>query len=163
MGTEMSDRWVVTCDGSSLGNPGYGGWAWFVSHAEWGSGNAGGVTNNQMELTAIREALQNVPDGVTEILIRSDSRYSIDALTKWVHGWRRRGWTTADGKSVANRELIEEILLLSGKLRVRYEWVRGHAGDEWNEAADAHARGAAERAKRGDVARWGSSPRGRQG
>lgn len=127
-----------------------------VSAHCWGCGNAARATNNQMELTAIREALLNAPETATEILIRSDSRYSIDALTKWVHGWRRRGWKTADGKDVANRELIEEILVLSATRRVRYEWVRGHDGDEWNEAADAHARGAATKAQRGELARWGS-------
>lgn len=149
----------MTCDGSSLGNPGFGGWAWVVSSSEWACGGAAGVTNNQMELSAILEALRSRPETVKEVVVRSDSRYSIDALTKWVHGWRKRGWTTADGKSVANRELIEAILAEAALLRVRYEWVRGHSGDEWNEAADAHARRAALRAKEGEVARWGSGRR----
>jgi ribonuclease HI len=151
-------RWIVTTDGSALGNPGYAGWAWVVSEHEWGSGNAQKATNNQMELRAVLEALKQAPED-TEVLVRSDSRYAIDCLTKWVHGWRKRGWKTADGKDVANRELIEEILLHMGRNRVRFEWVRGHDGDEWNEQADAKARSAATRASRGEIGQWGSARR----
>ncbi len=150
---------VVTTDGSALGNPGPAGWAWVCSNGEWASGNQAIGTNNQMELRAILEALRHLDVGADAVLIRSDSRYAIDCLTKWVHGWRKRDWKTAGGAEVANRELIEEILLETATRRVRYEWVRGHNGDALNEQADAHARAAAGRASRRDLGRWGSGKR----
>jgi ribonuclease HI len=154
----MTSR-VVTTDGSALGNPGPAGWAWVCASGEWGSGNQATGTNNQMELRAILEALRHVGQDAESVLIRSDSRYAIDCLTKWVHGWRKRDWKTAGGGAVANRELIEEILLEMATRRIRFEWVRGHDGDPHNEQADAHARSAASRASRRDLGRWGSGKR----
>jgi ribonuclease HI len=75
------------------------------------------------------------------VVVRTDSRYLIDALTKWVWGWRKRGWVTASGSPVANRELIEALVAAQDQLdAVRFEWVKGHNGDEGNERADDLAR-----------------------
>ncbi|MDP9806386.1 ribonuclease HI [Trueperella bonasi] len=129
---------VIATDGSCSGNPGPGGWAWVEQLT--GTTNAGGsasTTNNIMELTAMISALEYAgPEG--DLLLRSDSSYVIKSLTEWAPGWRRRGWKKADGKPVANRDLIERMLNLyeARTGRTELEWVRGHSGDEANEMAD---------------------------
>jgi ribonuclease HI len=134
---------TVATDGSALGNPGPGGWAWVRTDGSSEGYGYGGdrTTNNAMELTAIAAALRAHPTG--PITIISDSRYAIDCVTKWVHGWRRRGWRTAAGSPVANRELVETIVGLAASRDVTYQWVRGHAGHPANERADTLARNAA--------------------
>lgn len=140
-GTPAS-RIVVATDGSCLGNPGPGGWAWYVDSHRWQAGASVSTTNNQMELQAVLEALRSLPRDAT-LHIESDSKYAIDALTSWIHNWRRRGWKTSAGKPVANRDLIVSIdRELTGR-NVTFKWVRGHAGHERNEAADLRARAAA--------------------
>ena len=104
------------------------------------SGGEARTTNNIMELTALIKALEYVgPE--PSLLIRCDSKYVIDAMTKWAPGWRRKGWKKADGQPVKNRELVERLLNLyegrSGTTEV--EWVKGHAGDEANELCDSLA------------------------
>lgn len=133
--------YIVATDGSCSGNPGPGGWAWVeqkTGHAE--SGGAAKTTNNIMELTAMVRALEYVgPNG--SLLIRADSSYVINAMTKWARGWRAKGWRKADGKPVLNRELIERLLeLYEGRRgRTEVEWVKGHSGDEANELVDSLA------------------------
>jgi len=149
-------RFVAFCDGSSLVNPGgpggtgfvvldrsrpairFGGTRWVVDGAA--------VTNNRMELRAVLEALEGLPAG-EQVEVISDSRYVVDALGKWIHGWRRKGWRTAAGEPVLNRDLIEAIDARASALQVRYAWVRGHDGHAVNEVVDqlaqAAARGAA--------------------
>jgi ribonuclease HI len=100
------------------------------------------VTNNRMELRAMLDAFHGLPDGET-VEARSDSRYVIDALSKWIHGWRRKGWRTAAGGPVLNRDIIEELSAREASLRVRYTWVRGHVGHPVNEICDALASSAA--------------------
>jgi ribonuclease HI len=95
-----------------------------------------------MELTAVLELLAN-SDPERPVRILADSKYVIDSLTKWIHGWRRKGWRTAKGGLVANRELIEAIALAMEGRKVVFEWVRGHEGHALNEAADRKARGVA--------------------
>lgn len=132
---------VIATDGSCSGNPGPGGWAYVEQlTGQWASGGAHATTNNIMELTALVAALEFAgPD--RDLLLRIDSQYVINSVTKWAKGWRKRGWKKADGKPVANRELIERALELyegrSGKTEV--EWVRGHAGDAGNELVDSLA------------------------
>jgi ribonuclease HI len=131
---------TIYTDGSCLGNPGPGGWAW-ACELGWGSNGAPKTTNNAMELLAIKEALQAARRaGFEHVHLWTDSKYAIDSMTKWVHGWRKRGWTNAQGNPVANREVIEEILEVQGLIRVSYNWVRGHAGHHWNERVDDLAR-----------------------
>ena len=131
---------VIYTDGSCLGNPGPGGWAW-ACELGWGSNGAMRTTNNAMELLAILEALGAAHAvGARHVSIWTDSRYAIDALTKWVHGWRKRGWKNAQGNPVANREVIEEIVELHAHVRAEYNWVPGHKGHHWNERVDDLAR-----------------------
>lgn len=129
---------VIATDGACIGNPGPGGWAW-VNEAS-GENDSGGIaqtTNNIMELTAVLEAINALSPEIN-VLIRSDSQYVINVLTKWVYNWERNGWRGANKKPVANRELVQEILqTIRGRQgKVRWEWVRGHAGDAGNEKAD---------------------------
>lgn len=129
---------VIATDGACSGNPGPGGWAWVDElTGERGSGGAASTTNNIMELTAMLKAIEYADDGA-DLLIRSDSQYVINVVTKWAKGWRRKGWKKADGKPVKNRELIEQLLTAyeSRTAPTRIDWVRGHDGDAGNEEAD---------------------------
>jgi ribonuclease HI len=146
-------RFAAFADGSSLKNPGGPGGTGFIvfdrscSALRYGSqryetDGALAVTNNRMELRAVLQALDGLPDDAS-VEVTSDSRYVVDALSKWIHGWRRRGWKTAEGGNVLNRDLIEAIDARSRPLRVRYTWVRGHAGHPLNELVDALAQSAA--------------------
>ncbi|AWE41450.1 MULTISPECIES: ribonuclease H [unclassified Actinobaculum] len=129
---------IIATDGACSGNPGPGGWAWVeqVSGA-WESGGASSTTNNSMELTALIKALEFVGPEVS-LLIRCDSQYVINVVTKWAPTWRRRGWKKADGEPVKNRELVETLLGLyeARRGRTEVEWVKGHAGDAANELCD---------------------------
>ncbi|MDO4888542.1 MAG: ribonuclease H [Actinomycetaceae bacterium] len=129
---------IVATDGACSGNPGPGGWAWVeqISGAR-DSGGAARTTNNIMELTAVIEAFEYVgPRG--DVLLRADSQYVINVMTKWAPAWRRKGWRKADGKPVANRQLVERLLGLyeARTGRTEVEWVRGHSGDAANSLAD---------------------------
>lgn len=149
-----SSRLVVAVDGSSLGNPGPGGWSWFVDATRWAAGAAARTTNNAMELTAVAEALAAVPSARAVELV-CDSRYVIDCCTKWCWGWRRRGWVTAAGAPVKNRDLVELIVSLMGGREVAFTWVKGHAGHPLNESADRWARRAAEAGRAGRLVNVG--------
>lgn len=146
-------RFVAFADGSSLKNPGGPGGTGFIvfdrvcSALRFGSerftiDGAYEVTNNRMELRAVLSALEGLPEGAT-VEVVSDSKYVVDALSKWIHGWRKRGWKTAEGTPVLNRDLIEALDARARTLKVRYTWVRGHAGHPLNELVDALAQSAA--------------------
>lgn len=151
----MSDtpRFLAFVDGSSLSNPGGPGGTGFVvldrarpalrfGGTRFTVDGPHAVTNNRMELRAVIEALDGLPDGET-VEVVSDSRYVIDALSKWIHGWRRKGWRTAAGEPVLNRDLIEAVDACARDLAVRWRWVRGHDGHAANEIVDALAQCAA--------------------
>ncbi|UNX56283.1 ribonuclease HI [Georgenia sp. TF02-10] len=146
---------VIATDGSALGNPGPTGWAWVdQTTGESESGGLAHGTNNVGELLALLRALQHAgPDG--DLLVRADSQYVINTVTKWARGWQRRGWRKADGKVPENLQLIQDILaLLDARTgRTDFEWVRGHAGDVHNERADALAVAAAKAAAVADAVR----------
>ena len=142
-------RFLAFCDGSSLQNPGGPGGTGFVvvdrarramryGGTRWVEDGAHAVTNNRMELRAVLEALHGLPDGEAVDVV-SDSRYVVDALSRWIHGWRRKGWRTASGEPVLNRDLIEALDVRARELAVRYSWVRGHDGHAVNEVVDALA------------------------
>jgi len=152
--TTAASAIVVATDGSCLANPGPGGWCWYADEARWAAGGETHTTNNQMELLAVLEALRSLPS-TRPLLIRADSRYTIDACTKWIHGWKRRGWKTAQGAPVKNREIIEAIHGALDGRAVTFEWVKGHAGHSLNEAADGRCRAAAEAMKWGHAVRRG--------
>jgi ribonuclease HI len=146
-------RFLVFSDGSALVNPGGPGGTGFVvldrsrpafrfGGTRWLEDGAYPVTNNRMELRAVLEALQLIPDGEA-VEVVSDSRYVVDALSRWIHGWRKKGWRTASGDPVLNRDLIEALDARGQALRVRYAWVRGHDGHPVNEVVDRLAQAAA--------------------
>ncbi|WP_341976380.1 ribonuclease H [Microbacterium sp. LWO13-1.2] len=134
---------TAAADGSALGNPGPNGWAWYIDDANWAAGGSPHGTNNQGELQAVLELLRATAGSDEKLVIECDSRYVIDSVTKWMPGWKRRGWRKADGGPVLNRELIEGIDEAMRGRDIRFEWVKGHAGHPLNEAADERANAAA--------------------
>ena len=144
---------VVSTDGSALSNPnGPMGWAW--ANQEGGDADAGGASNgtNQIgELCAVLQALRAHP-GERPLVIETDSQYAINCSTTWVPGWKKKGWKNSQGKPVKNRPLIEaidrEIQARQGS--VRFVWVKGHAGNTFNEKVDTLARGYATAAGKGN-------------
>ncbi len=136
---------IMATDGACKGNPGPGGWGVLIRMGEREktlSGGAPDTTNNRMELTAAIRGLEalNRPCRVT---LSTDSVYVRDGITKWVHGWQRNGWRTADKKPVKNVELWQELVEASQRHRIEWRWVKGHAGDRDNEIADVLASEAA--------------------
>lgn len=132
---------VIATDGACKGNPGPGGWAWVEQlTGDHESGGASHTTNNIMELTAIIRALEYLGPEMN-VLLRIDSQYVINAMTKWAPGWRKKGWKKADGQPVANRELVEHLFNLYEERtgRTEVEWVKGHNGDAANELVDSLA------------------------
>lgn len=140
----------IATDGACKGNPGPGGWGAVIrsgSREKEISGGENPTTNNRMELTAAIRALQalKVP---CRVQLSTDSRYVMDGLTKWIHGWRRNGWKTADRKPVKNADLWQELLTACAPHRIEWLWVKGHAGHPDNERADRLASDAAMRQNR---------------
>jgi len=146
------DRIVVFTDGAAKGNPGPGGWGAVIATPagrviELGGGSRH-TTNNQMELTAVIEALAHLGATAGRVGIHTDSVYVIRGITEWIHGWRRRGWKTAEGQPVLNRALWERLADLAaarGRDGVEWHYVRGHAAIPGNQRADEIAVGFASR------------------
>jgi ribonuclease HI len=143
---------IAAADGSALGNPGPAGWAWYVDDDCWAAGGWKHATNNQAELTAVLELFRATAHLEDELHIQCDSQYVINALTKWMAGWKRKGWRKADGKPVMNVELLQALDAELAGRRYRFEWVKGHIGHVMNEAADERARAVAEAFRRGATA-----------
>jgi ribonuclease HI len=142
---------VAAADGSALGNPGPAGWAWYVDDDCWSAGGWPHGTNNQGELMAVIDLLESTAHLDDDLRILCDSQYVINAVTKWMAGWKRKGWRKADGAPVLNRELLERLdRALQGR-RYTFEWVKGHAGHDLNEAADVRARAVATAYQKGDA------------
>mgnify|MGYP000473601568 CR=1 FL=1 len=151
---------TAAADGSSLGNPGPAGWAWYVDEDTWDAGGWPQGTNNLGELTAILRLLQATAETGEELHILADSQYAINVVSKWRLGWKKRGWTKADKKPIKNLELIQEIDRAMEGRRVTFEWVKGHAGHRMNERADDLARGCAEAYQAGRTPEPGPRVRG---
>lgn len=134
----------AAADGSALGNPGPAGWAWYVDPGCWGAGGWKHATNNQGELMAVLQLFRSTAHLPDDLLILCDSQYVINCVTKWMPGWKKKGWRKADGKAVLNVDLLKEIDAALVGRRYRFEWVKGHANHPLNEAADVRARTAAE-------------------
>jgi ribonuclease HI len=129
---------VIYADGACRGNPGPGGWgAWLQSgtHEKELFGGERLTTNNRMELTAVIEALASLKRA-SQVVVYTDSEYVKNGITTWIHGWKARGWKTADRKPVKNVELWQRLDTLNAAHQVQWRWVRGHAGDPGNERAD---------------------------
>ena len=137
---ELPDVEIFT-DGACKGNPGPGGWGAILrsngKERELSGGEAL-TTNNRMELMAAIEAL-NALKRPCHVQLTTDSNYVRDGITRWIHGWRRNGWKTADKKPVKNAELWQALIEASAPHRIDWHWVRGHAGHPENERADALA------------------------
>ena len=135
---------IAAADGSALGNPGPAGWAWYIDEDHWASGGWAHGTNNMGELKAVLdlfEATASRPGA--KLRVYCDSQYVINSLTKWMPGWKKKGWKKSDGKPVLNRDLLEALdQALTGR-DYEFIWVKGHAGHELNEKADSLANGAA--------------------
>jgi ribonuclease HI len=135
----------IFTDGACKGNPGPGGWGAVIrsgTNEKELSGGEALTTNNRMELTAAIEAL-NALKRPCAVRLSTDSRYVMDGLTKWIHGWQRNGWRTADKKPVKNAELWQALLAAAARHEIKWEWVKGHAGHPENERADKLASDAA--------------------
>lgn len=136
-------------DGACLGNPGPGGWAALLRARGTEKLLAGGepdTTNNRMELLAAIHALEALTRPC-EVLLTTDSRYVMQGIESWVPKWRANGWRTADRQPVKNQDLWQRLSAAVERHRVRWQWVRGHAGHAENERVDQAARAQAQRYK----------------
>ncbi len=132
-------------DGSCIGNPGRGGWACILRFGEESKemyGSAAMTTNNRMELMAAIEGLRALRE-TCEVEIVTDSEYVKNGMTKWIANWKKRGWLTAEKKSVLNRDLWEELDSEVARHQIKWQWTRGHASHDDNNRADQLANSAA--------------------
>ncbi|MGH3351102.1 MAG: GNAT family N-acetyltransferase [Nocardioides sp.] len=134
---------VAAADGSALGNPGPAGWGWYVDESTYACGGWPHGTNNMGELTAVLDLLRQTAHTGEPLLVYCDSKYVINSVTKWMAGWKRKGWKKSDGKPVLNVEIMKDLDAAMQGRNVRFEWVKGHSGHPLNEAADRLANGAA--------------------
>jgi ribonuclease HI len=133
----------IFTDGACSGNPGPGGWGAILrwaNHEKELSGGEAHTTNNRMELMAAISALESLKRPCV-VDLHTDSQYLRQGITQWIHGWKKNGWRTAERKPVKNADLWQRLEQALSRHEVRWHWVRGHAGDELNERADALARG----------------------
>ncbi len=131
---------VIYTDGACSGNPGPGGWGALLLYGGREKELFGGeedTTNNRMEMMAAIKALESLkPDYKKQITLWTDSKYLLDGITKWIHGWKKRGWKKADKKPVLNKDLWQRLDEAREGKDIDWKWVKGHAGVEGNERAD---------------------------
>lgn len=159
---------IAAADGSALGNPGPAGWGWYIDEDHWACGGWEHGTNNMGELKAVLdlfEATASRPEA--KLRVYCDSQYVINSLTKWMPGWKKKGWKKSDGKPVLNRDLLEALDAALAGRDYEFIWVKGHAGHELNEKADSLANGAARAYQKGRTPDggpgFGASAAGREG
>lgn len=131
----------IATDGACKGNPGPGGWAALLRFGDREMELSGGeplTTNNRMEMMAAIRALEALKRPC-RITLSTDSKYVMDGITRWVHGWQRNGWRTADRKPVKNADLWQELVAATARHKIDWQWVRGHNGHPDNERVDALA------------------------
>jgi ribonuclease HI len=137
----------IYTDGGCSGNPGPGGWAYVIilqtfqgeNIVAQNKGSQKDTTNNRMELTAVIEALRALKtmDSVPrQAVVYTDSQYVQKGITEWIHAWKRNSWRTSDKKPVKNQELWIELDSLAAEFSLFWEWIKGHAGNEYNEICD---------------------------
>jgi ribonuclease HI len=144
----------IHTDGACLGNPGPGGWGALLRHGATERELAGGEpdsTNNRMEMMGAIAALEALT-APCEVTLYTDSQYVKKGIGEWLPNWIRRGWKTAAGEPVKNRDLWERLAAASTRHQVEWRWVKGHAGNVDNERVDRLARAAAERYRQGERA-----------
>lgn len=140
----------IFTDGACKGNPGPGGWGVLLRmgpHEKEMSGSDPATTNNRMEMLAAIKGLNALIEPC-EVTLYTDSRYVIDGITRWVHGWKKNGWVNSSKKPVRNAELWHDLLEAVKRHTVQWEWVKGHDGHPENERVDKLASDAAEAAGR---------------
>ena len=138
----MTPQVVIYSDGACSGNPGPGGWGAVMISGEHVRDICGGepaTTNNRMELMAAIQALEALKKPC-KVELHTDSQYVMKGISEWIFGWKKRGWRTADGKPVKNDDLWRRLDTARARHDVSWNWVKGHAGHELNERADALAR-----------------------
>jgi ribonuclease HI len=138
----MTKPVVVHTDGACSGNPGPGGWGVILDYGGTRKELCGGeaeTTNNRMELMAAIMALESLKRPCT-VEMHVDSAYVKDGIGKWIHGWKRNGWKTADKKPVKNAELWQRLDAALARHKISWHWVKGHSGHDDNERADELAR-----------------------
>lgn len=146
VGVRKPDSIVVFTDGAAKGNPGPGGWGAIIAtpagHVTELGGQALVTTNNRMELTGAIAALAHLEQVSGSVEVYTDSTYVIQGITQWIFGWRKKGWRTAEGSEVLNRQYWEQLSALvagRGAGQIRWHYVRGHSGIPGNERVDAIA------------------------
>ena len=138
----MTPGVVIYTDGACSGNPGPGGWGAVLTHGGREKEICGGepdTTNNRMEMMAAIQALESLKKPC-RVELHTDSQYLRNGVTQWIHGWKARGWKTADRKPVKNEDLWKRLDAARLRHEVDWRWVKGHAGDVMNERADGLAR-----------------------
>ncbi len=143
---EVVEIWT---DGACKGNPGPGGWGVLLKMGGVEKTLHGGellTTNNRMEMLAVIEALGALKRPC-KVLLHVDSQYVMKGMTEWIHGWKQRGWRTADKKPVKNSDLWQRMDEVVAKHSITWKWVKGHAGDPGNERADLLANRGVEEAR----------------
>ncbi|GHV86045.1 ribonuclease H [Spirochaetia bacterium] len=140
----------IYTDGGCSGNPGPGGWAYVMVQKTFqgdtivaeAKGSEQNTTNNRMELMAVISALRafkalgQTGGFAREAVVRTDSQYVQKGITEWIKNWKRNSWRTSDKKPVKNKDLWLELDTLAGSLALNWEWVKGHAGNTYNERCD---------------------------
>lgn len=132
----------VFCDGACSGNPGPGGYGAILrcgGRTKELSGGAKETTNNRMEMSAAIEALRQLTRPC-QVIITTDSQYLVKGMTEWITGWQRKGWLNSKKEPVLNKDLWEQLLVLTSSHSVQWKWVKGHAGHAENERCDQLAR-----------------------
>ena len=140
--TAARPKITVFTDGACSGNPGAGGWGAILisgEHRKELNGGEADTTNNRMELMAAIAALEAIKKPA-DVELHTDSVYLRDGITKWIFGWKRNGWRTADKSPVKNVELWQRLETATARHKMDWRWLKGHAGHEENERADVLAR-----------------------
>ncbi|MEM7688057.1 MAG: ribonuclease HI [Pseudomonadota bacterium] len=136
--TNQRKQVSIFTDGACKGNPGPGGWGALLRlgpHEKELSGGEADTTNNRMEMTAVIKGLSALTEPC-DVELYSDSKYVLDGITKWVEGWKKRGWVTASKKPVRNADLWHELIAAAARHEVSWNWVKGHSGHPENERVD---------------------------
>lgn len=148
----------IFTDGACKGNPGPGGWGALLRmgrHEKELSGGEAETTNNRMEMTAVIKGLNALIEPC-EVELYSDSKYVLDGMQKWIHGWQRNGWINASKKPVKNADLWHDLIEAARGHHVTWHWVKGHDGHPENERVDALASAAADQIAAESSSRRGS-------